>query len=109
MRDGPGGVGYTFENLLGKAEENFPIPDFKGIEIKTKNNDVIDHRLLLRKFNIKSNFLTKQLLDYNAYKYTFPESNKMWRELGYSRNEQFKFWLAEHGLYSLLKLLQRFI
>lgn len=72
-------------------------------------NDVIDHRLLLRKFNIKSNFLTKQLLDYNAYKYTFPESNKMWRELGYSRNEQFKFWLAEHGLYSLLKLLQRFI
>lgn len=69
------------------------------------NND-IEHRLLLRKFNIKSSFLTKQLLDYNAYKYTFPESNRMWREMGYSRNEQLKFWLAEHNLYFLLKLIQ---
>ncbi len=72
-------------------------------------NDVVEHRLLLRKFNIKSNFLTKQFLDYDAYKNTFPESNKMWRELGYSRNERLKFWLAEHGLYTILKLLQRFV
>lgn len=72
-------------------------------------NDVIGHRLLLRKFNIKSNFLTKQLLDYNAYKCTFPESNKVWRELGYSRNERIKFWLAEHNLYSLLKLLLKYV
>lgn len=72
-------------------------------------NDIIEHRLLLRKFNIKSNFLTKQFRDYKAYKYTFPESNKIWRELSYSRNERFKFWLAEHELYSILKLLQRFV
>jgi hypothetical protein len=67
----------------------------------------VEHKLNLRKFNIKSNFLTKQLLDYNAYKTTFPESNKIWREMGYSHNEMLKFWLAEHNMYILLKLLQR--
>ena len=34
-RKGSTGVGYTFEELLNKPEENFPIPDFNGIEIKT--------------------------------------------------------------------------
>ena len=62
--------------------------------------------LLLRKFNIKSNFiLNKQLLDGNAYRNTFPEAKGVWRELNYSKNECIKFWLAEHGLFILLKLL----
>lgn len=34
-RTGTTGIGYTFESLLNKKEENFPIPDYKGIEIKT--------------------------------------------------------------------------
>ena len=34
-RKGTTGIGYTFEELLNKPEENFPIPDFNGIEIKT--------------------------------------------------------------------------
>lgn len=70
-------------------------------------DDNVEHKLLLRKFNIKSNFLTKQLLDYKRYKDTFPEANGIWREMGYSRKENIKFWLAEHGLYSLLKLIQK--
>ncbi len=36
VRKGSGGVGRTFEYLLGKEEENFEIPDYNGIEIKTK-------------------------------------------------------------------------
>ncbi len=67
----------------------------------------VEHKLNLRKFNIKSNFLTRQLLDYNAYKKTFPEASRIWRELDYSRNEKLKFWLAEHGLFFILKILQR--
>jgi hypothetical protein len=67
----------------------------------------VEHRLLLRKFNIKSNFLTKQLLDYKSYRQTFPEAKGVWREMGYSRNERIKFWLADHGMFSLLKLMQR--
>ena len=30
-------VGYTFEKLLGKKEDDFPLPDFGNIEIKTMN------------------------------------------------------------------------
>lgn len=33
---GRGGVGITLELLLGKETENFEIPDYKGIELKTK-------------------------------------------------------------------------
>ena len=67
----------------------------------------VEHLLKLRKFNIKSNFLTKQLLDYDAYKNNFPESDRIWREMSYSYREKLKFWLAEHGYYSLLKLMQK--
>ena len=35
LRKGTSGIGYTFEKLIGKEEENFPIPDYKNIEIKT--------------------------------------------------------------------------
>ncbi len=37
VRLGYSGVGFTFEKLIGKKDinENFPIPDFLGIEIKT--------------------------------------------------------------------------
>lgn len=34
-RKGSTGIGYTFENLLNKNEDNFSIPDYNGIEIKT--------------------------------------------------------------------------
>lgn len=46
-RKGAGGIGYTFETLLNKEEENFPLPDFKGIEIKTmrKNSKSMLHLL----------------------------------------------------------------
>lgn len=35
MRNGPGGIGYTFETYIGKKEDTFFVPDYKGIEIKT--------------------------------------------------------------------------
>ena len=35
MRNGPTGVGYTFECLLNKNEDNLQLPDYKSIEIKT--------------------------------------------------------------------------
>ena len=67
----------------------------------------VENLLNLRKFNIKSNFLTKRMLDYESYKDTFPEANRVWRQLHYSRKECLKFWLAEHNQYFLLKLLQK--
>ena len=38
-RIGNGGIGYTFETMLGKREENFPIPDYNNIEIKTSRTN----------------------------------------------------------------------
>lgn len=35
MRDGSGGIGYTFESLIGKNEDTLSLPDFNDIEIKT--------------------------------------------------------------------------
>ena len=35
LRKGATGVGYTFEELLGKKEDHLFLPDFKDIEIKT--------------------------------------------------------------------------
>lgn len=36
QRKGTTGIGYTFEKLLGKEEEQFAIPDYNTIEIKTR-------------------------------------------------------------------------
>ena len=36
VRNGSTGVGATFENLIGKIEDKLELPDYKGIEIKTK-------------------------------------------------------------------------
>jgi cell fate (sporulation/competence/biofilm development) regulator YlbF (YheA/YmcA/DUF963 family) len=66
-------------------------------------------QLNLRKFNIKSNFLTKQTLDYTLYKETFPELNGLWRYFNYSLSEKIKFWLAEKNLYLILRFIQKYI
>lgn len=36
---GTGSIGDTFEFLIDKNQDNFSVPDFNGIEIKTKNNN----------------------------------------------------------------------
>lgn len=68
-------------------------------------DDVVEGKLLLRKFNIKSNFLTKQLRDIKAYKTVFPEAKRAWRKMPYSNKEKIKFWLAEKKLFFVFKLL----
>lgn len=37
VSNGSGNAGITFETLLGKERENFEIPDYDGIEVKTKS------------------------------------------------------------------------
>lgn len=68
-------------------------------------SDIVKEKLLLRKFNIKSNFLTKGLFDLESYKRVFPESEKVWRKIPYMRKEKIKFWLAEMKMYRIIKIL----
>lgn len=35
VNEGKGSIGLTFEKLLGKEKENFELPDYLGIELKT--------------------------------------------------------------------------
>lgn len=37
-RTGPTGIGKTFEDLLGKMEDNISMPDYKSIEVKTQDS-----------------------------------------------------------------------
>ena len=67
----------------------------------------VHNKLLLRKFNIKSNFVLKpQLIDSSAYLETFPEAKGIWRKMQYNKKECLKFWLAEHGLLRIFLFLK---
>ena len=71
------------------------------------NNEAIIEQLMLRKFNIRSNFLNNRFLDYDEYNNCFPETKGIWRKINYTKREKFKFWLADHKLFFLLKLIQK--
>ena len=59
-----GAAGYTLETLLLKGEDNFPVPDFKDIEIKTINKNT---KMNLHLFNLTPDgdylFPIKRILD----------------------------------------------
>lgn len=46
-RKGTTGIGYTFEELINKKEDNLPIADYNGIEIKTIHNYIKDKTIHL--------------------------------------------------------------
>ncbi len=67
-RNGPTGIGKTFEDLIGKKEDTLDTPDYHGIEIKTKRGYSQSYITL---FNVtpkgKNEFEIKHLC--NAYGY----------------------------------------
>lgn len=90
---------------------NMHIKGVQEVEQFCLEKDVFDsdveRKLLLRKFNIKSNFvLNKHLLNSESYRVTFPEAKGIWRSMTYSRKEYLKFWLADHGLFFILDVLR---
>lgn len=88
LRKGSTGIGYTFETLIGKKEESFPIPDFRSIEIKVKkqfgkgditlfnavpDNEVFATRRLYDEFgalNKNMNYYKTFMLNVNSIDYT---------------------------------------
>jgi len=72
VRKGNTGIGATFEYLLGKDEDSLQIPDFGGIEIKTKRGY---SKSLINLFNAVPTggtyYEVKRLRD----KYGYPDSN----------------------------------
>ena len=79
VRNGPTGVGATFEYLLGKTEDSFEIPDYLGIEIKTKRSYSKSYISLFNAVPTGSHFHeTKRLRDIYGYP---SKNNKLLKEL----------------------------
>lgn len=72
LRKGPTGIGYTFETLLGKPEETFPIADYRGIEIKVKRKYSKGTITLFNAAPDNELFITKQIYE----KYSVQNKNK---------------------------------
>ena len=67
-RKGTTGIGYTFEKLLGKEEEQFAIPDYKSIEIKTRfKNSTENINLFTAAPDGDYLFATKRMYDLYGY------------------------------------------
>lgn len=64
INHGYSSIGLTFEQLMGKEIDNFPIPDFFGIEVKTMNDYALEN---LHLFNLTPDgdylFPIKRLLE----------------------------------------------
>lgn len=68
VRNGPTGIGATFEKLIGKEEESFEIPDYYGIEIKTRRAYSKSYLTLFNAVPTGSTFHeTKRLRDKYGY------------------------------------------
>lgn len=100
QRNGTTGIGYTFESLLGKEEEQFPIPDYGTIEVKTRyRNSVENIGLFTAAPDGDYIFNTKRMYD----EYGFPDKSNpdlkvfyarmgsKWRYAG--KNYQFKLYI----------------
>lgn len=69
IRKGSTGIGATFEYLIGKIEESFEIPDFNGIEIKTRREYSKSHITLFNAVPTGSSFYeVKRLRDNYGYR-----------------------------------------
>lgn len=62
-RGGPTGIGKTFEDLLGKKEDTMELPDFHGIEIKTRRGYSKSYTTLFNYTPKGEQIVTKRLKD----------------------------------------------
>lgn len=69
-RKGDTGIGKTFEDLLGKEEDNFQLPDFENIELKAH----LDNNSLITLFT-KSPNLPRGINTIIRNKYGYDEDN----------------------------------
>ena len=82
LRNGTTGIGYTFETLIGKKEDNIPLPDFKGIEIKTKRGYTITPLTLFCLTPTKDN---DNAIKYLLNNYGYPsKTNEEYKDLKFN-------------------------
>ena len=78
LRSGYTGIGFTYESLLGKKEDNSYNPDFNGIEIKTKLG-YSKSNMTLFTLVPQSEKSIKYIYDKYAYNHYFNKANRVFR------------------------------
>lgn len=100
-----------YSNKIAKSIEDH-IKAVVAVEDFLKSVNFMDQRIVkeinLRKFNIKRYYLFPPLLNFKKWTILFPESDKMWRYISYSKKEKVMYWLAEHHFFLLLRWYRRF-
>lgn len=101
-----------YSNKLAKSIEDH-IKAVVVIEDFLKSVDFMNQKVIkeinLRKFCIKRYYLFPPLCDFKKWTLIFPESDRMWRYIPYSKKEKVMYWLAEHHLFFLLWWYRRFV
>lgn len=70
--------------------------------------DIVERALLQRKFVSKLPLLLdKSCLDINRWRVLFPESNDIWRGMGFSKGNQYIFRVAQSPFYWILPILMK--
>lgn len=79
---GPAGGGHTFEKLIGKEIENFEIPDYGNIEIKTKSA-AVNHYINMFSATPDGTYMFEIKRLYNKYGYP-NKKNKSYKSFNIS-------------------------
>ena len=72
LRIGSTGIGYTFETLIDKKEDQAYIPDFEGIEIKTKLGYT---KSPLTLFSLVPKRYNETAINFILYRFGYPNKN----------------------------------
>lgn len=96
----------TFYNINHQAEAIKEAEKFykeKGVY------DIVKKELFIRKFIAKKPLLMdKKCIDVKKWREIFPETNDAWKELNFSKGNQFIFRLAQSPFYWLLPIISKF-
>lgn len=101
-----------YSNKIAKSIEDhikavIEVEAFLG-SVDFMNQEII-REINLRKFCIKRYYLFPPLFNHKKWTVLFPESNRMWRYISYSKKEKVMYWLAEHHLFFLLQWYRWFV
>lgn len=101
-----------YSNKIAKSIEDhikavIEVEAFLG-SVDFMNQEII-REINLRKFCIKRYYLFPPLFNHKKWAMLFPESDRMWRYISYSKKEKVMYWLAEHHLFFLLQWYRWFV
>jgi hypothetical protein len=96
LRKGTTGIGYTFEMLLGKKEDQSPAPDYKGIEIKCRSG-LSKYDLGLFTCNPKRNDIVATTYIFQKYSYHLYENPNLYRVFSRKLYADYKYELYNYS------------